>query len=186
MNSQLVYAGKMERAGVKKLSEIEPIMRKLDEIAIDKPPLKMEMEKPRARWVKPILKAHVVHRGGAARADAQGGSTVIPLSAFPLSDQYIQGSGTGTGEFQGVTLINPGATAASVTLQAMNAGGTVIATSAVTLNGGQVISRLVTEFFTGGLPPLSVIRVTSSSPLVVTAVTGSTTLDTMRSLPVLK
>ena len=124
--------------------------------------------------------------GHAQIRSAQGGSTVIPLSAFPLSDQYIQGSGTGTGEFQGVTLINPGATAASVTLQAMNAGGTVIATSAVTLNGGQVISRLVTEFFTGGLPPQSVIRVTSSSPLVVTAVTGSTTLDTLRSLPVLK
>ena len=64
MNNQLVYAGKMERAGVKKLAEIEPIMRRLDELATDKPPLKMEMDKPRARWVEPILKAHVVHRGG--------------------------------------------------------------------------------------------------------------------------
>jgi len=64
MNNQLVYAGKMERAGVKKLAEIEPIMRRLDELATDKPPLRMEMDKPRARWVKPILKARVVHRGG--------------------------------------------------------------------------------------------------------------------------
>ena len=62
--AQLVYAGKMERAGVKKLAEIEPIMRRLDELAIDKPPLRMEMDKPKARWVKPILKARVVHRGG--------------------------------------------------------------------------------------------------------------------------
>lgn len=66
MNNQLVYAGKMERAGVKKLADIEPIMRRLDEIAVDHPPLKMEIEKPKARWVKPVLKARVVHRGGAA------------------------------------------------------------------------------------------------------------------------
>jgi len=124
--------------------------------------------------------------GHAQIRSVQGGSTVIPLSAFPLSDQYILGSGTGASEFQGLTLINPGATAASVTLQAMNGGGTVTASTAVTLNGGQVTSRLVTEFFTGGLPPQSVIRITSSSPLVVTAVTGSTTLDILRSLPVLK
>src|SRR3954452_18339900 len=54
LNNQLVYAGKMERAGVKKLADIEQMMRKLDEIAIDKPPLKIDMEKPKARWVKPI------------------------------------------------------------------------------------------------------------------------------------
>jgi bifunctional non-homologous end joining protein LigD len=39
-------------------------MRKLDAIAIDRPPLKMEIDKPKARWVQPILKARVVHRGG--------------------------------------------------------------------------------------------------------------------------
>jgi len=63
LNSQLVYAGKLERAGVK-LAEIEPMMRRLDEIAIGKPPLRMDSEKPKARWARPILKAHVVHRGG--------------------------------------------------------------------------------------------------------------------------
>ena len=61
-NHQLVYAGKLERRGVN-LDEIEPLMRKLDAIAIEKPPLKMEIEKPKARWVRP-LKARVVHRGG--------------------------------------------------------------------------------------------------------------------------
>ena len=128
----------------------------------------------------PLISGHVQIRS------TQGGSTVIPLSAFPLSDQYILGSGTAANEFQGITLINPGATTASVTLQAMNAAGTVTSSTAVTLNSGQVVSRLISEFFTGGLPPQSVVRVTSSSPLVVTAVTGSTTLDTLRSLPVLK
>jgi hypothetical protein len=124
--------------------------------------------------------------GHAQIRSVQGGSTVIPVSAFPLSDQYILGSGTGASEFQGITLINPDTTTASVTLQAMNAAGTVASSTALTLNAGQVVSRLVSEFFTGGLPPQSVVRVTSSSPLVVTAVTGSTTLDTLRSLPVLK
>jgi hypothetical protein len=124
--------------------------------------------------------------GHAQIRSAQGGSTVIPLSAFPLSDQYILGSGTGASEFQGVTLINPDATTASVSLQAMNATGTVTASTTVSLSGGQVISRLITEFFTGGLPPQSVIRITSPTPLVVTSVTGSNTLDMLRSLPVLK
>jgi bifunctional non-homologous end joining protein LigD len=63
LNHQLVYAGKLERSGVK-LGDIEPMMRKLDAIAVDKPPLKMEIEKPKARWVKPMLTARVVHRGG--------------------------------------------------------------------------------------------------------------------------
>jgi bifunctional non-homologous end joining protein LigD len=62
-DNQLVYAGKLDRRGVK-LAEIEPMMRRLDEIVIDKPALKMEGERRKARWVKPILKARVVHRGG--------------------------------------------------------------------------------------------------------------------------
>ncbi|MEA2880544.1 MAG: bifunctional non-ous end joining protein LigD [Hyphomicrobiales bacterium] len=63
--NQLVYAGKLERYGVK-LDEIEPMMRRLDAIAIDKPAIKIDIEKPKARWVTPILKARVVHRAGAA------------------------------------------------------------------------------------------------------------------------
>jgi bifunctional non-homologous end joining protein LigD len=63
INGQLIYAGKMDRAGVK-LAEIEPMMLRLDEIAIDKPPVKIETDKPKARWVKPSLKVRVVHRGG--------------------------------------------------------------------------------------------------------------------------
>src|SRR2546423_4908761 len=50
------------------------MMRKLDEIAIDKPPLKMDIDKPKARWVKPILKARVVHRAGAAPHRVRHGS----------------------------------------------------------------------------------------------------------------
>lgn len=61
-NHQLIYAGKLERSGGK-LDEIEPMMRKLDAIVIDRPPLKMDIDKPKARWVRP-LKARVMHRGG--------------------------------------------------------------------------------------------------------------------------
>jgi hypothetical protein len=122
--------------------------------------------------------------GHAQIRSAQGGSTVIPLSAYSLQDQYIAGSGTGAGEFQGVTLINPGATATSVTLQAINANGTVAATASLTLNAGQVISRLITEFFTGGVSSQSVLRISASAPIIVSSVTGSTGLDMLRSLPV--
>jgi len=62
-NNRLVYAGKLERSGVK-LAEIEPMMRKLDALAIEKPAISIDIEKPKARWVKPSLKANIVHRGG--------------------------------------------------------------------------------------------------------------------------
>jgi bifunctional non-homologous end joining protein LigD len=62
-NNQLVYAGKLDRRGVK-LAEIEPLMRKLDAIAVERPGISIDIEKPKARWVEPIFKARVVHRGG--------------------------------------------------------------------------------------------------------------------------
>jgi hypothetical protein len=128
----------------------------------------------------PPISGHVQIRS------AQGGSTVVPLTAYPLQDQYILGSGTAAGEFEGITLINPAAAAVTVTLQALNSSGTMVGTSSLTLDPGQVVSRLSTEFFSGGLPAQSVIRITASAPIVTSAITGSNNLDTLRSLPVLR
>jgi hypothetical protein len=124
--------------------------------------------------------------GHAQIRSAQGGSTIIPITAFPLQDQYILAAGTSAGEFQGVTLVNPSTASITVTLQGLNGSGTVLGTSTVTLNAGQVVSQLISEFFTGGLPANSVLRITASAPIVASAVTGSNTLDTLRSLPVLR
>ena len=128
----------------------------------------------------PPISGHVQIRS------AQGGSTVVPLSTFPLQDVYILGSGTAASEFEGITLINPSATAVTVSLQGLNSSGTTAGAFSLTLNPGQVVSRLITEFFSGGLPAQSVIRITSSAPIVTSAITGSNSLDTLRSLPVLR
>jgi bifunctional non-homologous end joining protein LigD len=62
-DNRLVYAGKLERYGVK-LADIEPMMRKLDALATREPAITIDIDKPKARWLKPILKARVVHRAG--------------------------------------------------------------------------------------------------------------------------
>jgi hypothetical protein len=124
--------------------------------------------------------------GHARVRSSQGGSTVIPISAYPLQDAFILGSGTGASEFQGLALVNPTASAVTVTLQAISSVGTVLGDSSASLSPGQVLTRLVTEFFTGGLPAQSVIRVTASAPIVTTSITGSLSLDALRSLPVLR
>jgi len=81
--------------------------------------------------------------------------------------------------------VNPTTSAVIVTLQAINSSGTVLANTTLTLNPGQVSSRLVSELFPG-LSTQSVIRVTSSAPIVTSAITGSNNLDLLRSLPVLR
>ncbi len=124
--------------------------------------------------------------GHARLRSSQGGSTVLPLSAYALQDAFILGSGTGANEFQGIALVNPSASAVTVTLQAMSSGGTVLANSTLTLNPGQAADRLISEFFSGALPSQLVVRVTASAPIVTAAITGSFGLDALRSLPVLR
>ena len=116
----------------------------------------------------------------------QGGSTVIPLSAYALADAFVLGFGVTGTEFQGLALVNPTASDVSVNLQALNINGTLAAAASITLAAGQVVSRLTSEFFGTALPAQPVIRVTSSAPIAITAISGSATLDQFRALPVLR
>ena len=124
---------------------------------------------------------------GLARVrSAQGGSTVIPLSAYPLADAFVLGDGTAGAGFEGIALVNPTASNVTVTLQALNSDGSVAATANATLSAGQVVAQLTSQFFNTALPAQPVIRVTSSAPIAVTAITGTTNLDQFRALPVLR
>ena len=116
----------------------------------------------------------------------QGGSTVIPLSAYTLADAFVLGLGVPGTEFQGLALVNPTASDVTVSLQALNTSGTVAAAASITLAAGQVVSRLTSELFGAALPAQPVIRVTSSAPIAITAISGSATLDQFRALPVLR
>ena len=124
--------------------------------------------------------------GMARIRSSQGGSTVVPLSAYPLADAFVLGDGTSAGGFEGIAFVNPTASNVSVSLQALNLDGSVAAVSNVTLSGGQVVSQLTNQLFNGGLPAQTVIRVTSSAPIAVTAISGTSALDQIRSLPVLR
>jgi hypothetical protein len=135
---------------------------------------------------KGFFSFYPVITGHARIRSSQGGSTVVPLSAYALRDSLILESGTAAGEFEGVALVNPNSVPVIVTLQAVNSSGTVLSTVALTLNPGQLISQLTTQLFSGEIPVQSVIRVTSTAPIVATAITGSNGLDVLRSLPVLR
>ena len=124
---------------------------------------------------------------GLARIrSTQGGTTVVPLSVYPLADAFVLGDGTSAGGFEGIALVNPTASNVSVSLQALNLDGSVAATATVNLTAGQVFSQLTTQLFNGGLPAQTVIRVTASAPIAVTAISGTLGLDQFRALPVLR
>ena len=124
--------------------------------------------------------------GQARVRSSQGGSTVIPLSSYPLADAFVLGDGTSNGGFVGIALVNPTASNVAVNLQALNLDGSVAATASVTSNPAQVLAQLTSQLFTGAVPAQTVIRVTSSAPIAVTAISGTTALDQIRSLPVLR
>ncbi len=124
--------------------------------------------------------------GFARVRSAQGGSTVIPLSAYPLADAFVLGDGTAGAGFEGVALVNPSASNVSVTLQALNTDGSVAATANVTLSAGQVVAQLTSQLFNTALPAQPVLRVTASAPIAVTAITGTAGLDQFRALPVVR
>jgi hypothetical protein len=124
--------------------------------------------------------------GQARIRTSQGGSTVMPLSHYLLQDAYIPGSGTGTNEFQGIVLVNPSASAIAVVLQVVNSSGSTVSNRTITLNAGEVRPQLAGELFAGGVLPGSVIRVTASAPIVTASITGTTNLDALRSLPLLR
>src|SRR6266850_2568392 len=135
---------------------------------------------------KGFFSFYPVVTGHARIRSSQGGSTVLQLSAYPLQDSFILESGPGAGEFQGIAVVNPNSVPVVVTLQAMNSFGAVISNASLTLNPGQVTSRLTSQLFAAELAPQSVIRVTSSAPIVATAIIGSNGLDVLRSLPVVR
>lgn len=113
-------------------------------------------------------------------------STLIPLSAYPLQDGYILASGSAPGSYQGIVLVNPSDTPATAALQVLDSLGSVTQTASVTLNPGQEVARVVTELFSASIPEGSLIRVTGSTPLVVTSITGTHSLDQLRSSPSLR
>lgn len=124
--------------------------------------------------------------GHARIRSAQGGSTTIPVSTDSLAGSSILTAGTTAGQFQGIALVNPGTSNATVTLEALNPSGTVVSIATVSLASGQITSKQVTEYFSVSIPARSVIRVSSSAPIVATSITGSLSGDVLRAVPALR
>lgn len=125
----------------------------------------------------PAITGHVRIRTG------QAGSTVIPISGYPLQDSYLLGGGAPTGQFQGIALVNPNASAVTVTLQVLSSAGVVQQSATVNLAPGQIVSKLISETLSTTVPERSVIRATATAPIVATSITGTVAGDALRSVP---
>ncbi len=123
--------------------------------------------------------------GYARIRSTQGDSTLLPLAAYTQQEVFLLDSGGAAGGFQGIALVNSGSTAVNVTLQAMSSTGSIIASAVVPVPPRQLSAKLTSEYFSSGLPPLSVIRVTSSAPIIVTSISGNTD-GSLRSIPPLR
>lgn len=135
---------------------------------------------------KGFFSYYPVIAGIARIKSSAGGSTVVPLSAYTLADAFVLGDGTSAGGFEGIAFVNPASAPVNVTVQALNLDGSLAATATVPLSGGQISSQLTNQLFNGALPAQTVIRVTSTSPIAVTAISGTNALDQFRALPVLR
>jgi hypothetical protein len=114
-----------------------------------------------------------------------GGSTVIPLSATQSADTFILGQPISSTAFEGIAFLNPTTSNVSVTVRALKVDGSIAATATLILAARQLTAQLTSQLFNGSLPPQTVIRVTSSAPIAVTAITGSGGLDQILALPVM-
>jgi hypothetical protein len=124
---------------------------------------------------------------GYARIRAgQASSTIIPISGYPHTESAILASGVAAGQFQGIALVNPNSSAVTVTMQALADTGGLLNTVTIDLAAGQISSRLIGEYFSAAIPEGSVIRISSTAPIVATSITGSLNGDMLRSSPGLR
>jgi hypothetical protein len=129
---------------------------------------------------------HPAISGHARIRLGQSSSTVLPISGYPHSDSSILASGVAAGQFQGIALVNPTSDAVTVTMHALTTTGVSLGTATVSLAGGQISSKLIGEYFSVAIPERSVIRITSTAPIIATSITGSLNGDMLRATPALR
>jgi hypothetical protein len=111
-------------------------------------------------------------------------STTFPLTAYAVSTSYELNT-AGSGQYQGLAVLNPNGSVATVTVQAIDSNGTALATATVSLKPGQFSTKLLSELFGAAVPEHSILRVSSSEPVVSISLSGSNSLSSLRAIPVL-
>jgi hypothetical protein len=123
--------------------------------------------------------------GQAEIASIQSGSAVIPLSSSTSADAFIFPGGNKAGSYVGIAFLNPTASKITVTAQALNLDGSVAATATLPLDPGQMMAQLTSQLFNISLPAQSIVHITSSAPIAVTSISGSTDSTGLVALPVM-
>jgi hypothetical protein len=134
---------------------------------------------------KGIFVSYPLISGQAQIETLQGGSAVIPFAANPSSNAFILGQAISPAAFEGIAFLNPTATNVTVSIQALKLDGSVAATATLTLGSRQLTAELTNQLFSVALPAQTIIHITSSAPILATAMTGSTALDQIFALPVM-
>jgi hypothetical protein len=111
-------------------------------------------------------------------------STAFPFVAYPMQTLYLLNSAS-SDQYQGLAIMNPNNSAATVTVQVLDTTGSVLATSTASMKAGELSSKLLTERFGTAIPEHSIIRISSSVPVVAVSLAGSTNLSSLRAIPAL-
>jgi hypothetical protein len=111
-------------------------------------------------------------------------STTFPFVAYPMQTLYLPNSAA-SDQYQGVAILNPNTSSATVTVQALDTTGAVLATATASMKTGELSLKLLTERFSTAIPEHSILRISSSIPVVAVSLAGTTSLSSLRAIPAL-
>jgi hypothetical protein len=111
-------------------------------------------------------------------------STTFPFVAYPMQTSYLLNSAS-SDQYQGLAILNPNTSSATVTVQALDGTGAVLATATVSMKAGELSLKLLTERFGTAIPEHSLLRISSSVPIVAISLAGTTNLSSLRAIPAL-
>lgn len=129
----------------------------------------------------PNIDGHVEIRSGAGRS-----STTIPISRYAWTTATLFHLAVSRPSFAGVAMVNPGPSSVTVTLRLQEADGTLLEAASLSLEPGQMISRLVGEIFAATSPQDLVLGLQASAPIFATALAGSLDGESLRWVPLLR
>ena len=103
-----------------------------------------------------------------------------------MDDGHAVSFGSIPSELAGLAMVNPGPSSVTVTLRLQEADGTLLEVATLSLEPGQMISRLVGEIFAATSPRDLVLGLQATAPIFATALAGSLDGESLRWVPLLR
>ena len=109
-------------------------------------------------------------------------TTVMPLSRDPARSVTVIDFRASESHFAGIAIVNPGSTASTVSLGLLDSDGSLVEETALSVEPGGSVSRLLTEIFNRTIPTSGRVQFSSGTPFFSAAIGGATDGSTMNAL----